>query len=93
MQRPPKLPEPLEIAKFWANRRGEAVIVRLREYQGAAIVDARKHYTAADGTLKPTSKGLALSIRKLSLLAAGITKALARAREIGLLADEGAGDV
>lgn len=30
---PPKLAGPLEVGKFWANRRGEAVIVALREYE------------------------------------------------------------
>jgi hypothetical protein len=29
-----QLPEPIEIAKFWKNRKGEAVIVRLSEYEG-----------------------------------------------------------
>jgi hypothetical protein len=79
------LPEPIEIDKFWANRRGEAVIVSLREFEGVPIVDVRKFYTAADGTLQPTSKGIALSVRKLPELALAIGKALKRARELGLL--------
>jgi hypothetical protein len=49
-----RLPEPIEIAKFWANRGGEAVIVRLCELEGQMLVDVRKYYSAADGTLKPT---------------------------------------
>ena len=87
----PSLRQPIEIAKFWANRRGEAAIITLREFEGIVLIDVRKHYTAADGSLRPTSKGIALTVRKLPLLAAGITKALERARELELLTD-GASD-
>jgi Transcriptional Coactivator p15 (PC4) len=82
------LPEPIETGKFWANRRGEAVIVCLREYQGTLIVDVRRHYTAADGKLRPTSKGLALTIAKLPELTAAINKAFAKAKQLGLVDDE-----
>ena len=59
------LPEPIVAAEFWANRRGESVRVQLREFEGAALVDVRKHYTGADGKLQPTKKGLSLAIRGL----------------------------
>jgi hypothetical protein len=49
------------------------------------LVDVRRHYSAADGTLKPTSKGVSLSIRKLPELTVAIGKALKRAHELGLL--------
>jgi Transcriptional Coactivator p15 (PC4) len=81
------LPEPIEVAKFWANRAHDAVVVSLREYEGVLIVDIRKHYSAPDGTLQPTAKGIALSVRKLPELALAIAKALKRARELGLLRD------
>ena len=86
---PELLVEPVEIAKFWKNRRGDAVIVQLREYEGHALVDVRQNYTAADGTLKPTGKGLALAVLRLPDLRKAIVKAEARAIELGLL---GAGD-
>jgi hypothetical protein len=60
----------------------------LREYEGAVVIDVRKHYTAGDGTLKPTRKGIALTIRKLPDLAAAINKALRKARELGLINNE-----
>ena len=81
------LPEPIEVAKFWANRAHDAVIVSLREFEGVLIVDIRKHYTAADGTLRPTAKGIALTVRKLPELTLAVGKALKRARELGLLRD------
>ena len=54
------------------------MIVALREYEGTLIIDMRRHYTAADGKLRPTSKGLALTIAKLPELAAAL-----RARLVG----------
>jgi hypothetical protein len=87
----PTLLEPLVVAEFWANRRGESVRVQLREYEGRALVDARKHYTAADGTLQPTPKGLSIVVARLPELAAAINKALAKARELGLIEPDEAG--
>jgi hypothetical protein len=87
----PTLPEPVEVHKFWANRRGEAVVVALREYEGTLIIDLRRHYTAADGKLRPTSKGLALAIAKLPELASAVAKALAEARARGLIREAGHG--
>lgn len=80
-----KLAEPIEVAKFWANRRGEAVIVALREYEGAILIDIRRHYTAADGKLQPTSKGMALAIAKLPELALAVNKAVVEARARGFI--------
>ena len=79
------LPEPIEIDKFWKNRRGEAVIVQLREFNGRVLFDARQHFTNKDGQLQPTSKGLSLAILRLPELAAAVNKALAKARELGLI--------
>jgi Transcriptional Coactivator p15 (PC4) len=82
------LAEPIIVAEFWANRRGESIRVQLREFEGIAILDVRKHYTAADGVLRPTKKGLSLVIRRLPDLAAAIAKAERQARELGLLGQE-----
>jgi hypothetical protein len=81
----PTLPEPIEISKFWANRGGEAVIVRLCELEGQTLIDVRKYYSAADGTLRPSQKGIALSIHRLPELAVAVGKALMKARQLGLL--------
>jgi hypothetical protein len=88
----PTLTEPVECSKFWANRRGEAVIISLREFKSVLIVDVRKHFSASDGTLRPMRQGIALSIRKLPELAAALAKAERKAVELGLLADEERGD-
>lgn len=79
--------EPIEIAKFWRNRKGEAVIVQLREFEGHAIVDARVNFTDHEGQLRPTKKGLSIAVRRLPELAAALAKAERKARELGLLGE------
>lgn len=83
--RAPKLEEPIIIAKFWRNRSGEAVIVRLKEFEGRPLIDLRVHVTNSTGQLQPTEKGISCNVRVLPDLAAGVVKALKRAREEGLL--------
>jgi hypothetical protein len=84
----PSLSEPIEVAKFWKNRKGEAIIVRLSSYEGHILIDQRSWFTAQDGTLKP-GKGLACALRHLPELAAALNKAVNEARARGLL-DEAA---
>jgi hypothetical protein len=92
LTQPPKtLAEPIVCAEFWRNRRGESVRIQLRQYEGQLLVDLRVHYTAADGTMRPTAKGLSIVLRKLPDLLTGVRKAAAKAHELGLL-DEEAGD-
>jgi hypothetical protein len=86
------LPEPVEIAKFWRNRKGEAVIVCLREYEGRVLIDCRVHFTNKEGKLQPTSKGLSLVVLRLPDLAKAVNAALAKAQELGLLDDGGSSE-
>jgi hypothetical protein len=88
----PLLAEPIEIAKFWRNRKGEAVIVQLREFEGRAIVDARVNFIDGEGRLRPTRKGLSVVVRRLPELAAALAKAELKARALGLLAADEASD-
>jgi hypothetical protein len=90
--RRPTLAEPVVCAQFWRNRRGEAVIVQLREFNGRVLIDARVSFTNKEGKLQPTGKGLALSIRRLPDLADAINKALVKAKALELIPDEGASD-
>jgi hypothetical protein len=83
------LTEPVEIAKFWKNRRrNESVHVSLSEYEGHTLINVRVYATGTDGIDRPTPKGVAMGIRKLPDLAAAVTQALAKARELGLIDDE-----
>jgi hypothetical protein len=85
------LPEPIEIAKFWKNRRrNESVRVSLSEYEGQCLINVRVYCTGTDGIDRPTPKGLAMGIRKLPELARTLVKAEAKARELGLIEPEAA---
>jgi hypothetical protein len=81
------LSQPIEIVKFWKNRKGEAIVVRLSPYEGHVLIDQRAWFMARDGTLKP-GKGLACSVRHLPELAAALDKAVAEARARGLIDGE-----
>jgi hypothetical protein len=84
-RRRPSLREPIVVAQFWRNRRGEAVRVQLSEFESKTIVDIRMWFTAPDGTLKPSAKGLSCVVLRLPELAAALVKAERKARELGLL--------
>jgi hypothetical protein len=87
MNSKPPLTEPIVVAEFWCNRRGEAVRVQLKEFNGHPLVDVRKFFTDDDGCLVPTKKGLAIAIARLPDLARAIAKAVHKARELGLLGE------
>jgi hypothetical protein len=87
----PALAEPITVAEWWKNRRGESVRLTLNRYEGRDVVDLRTWYTGDDGKLKP-GKGFAAEARHLPRLAAAFAKAEAQAREHGLIGDKGTGD-
>jgi transcriptional coactivator p15 (PC4) len=82
------LPEPVEIAKFWKNRRHDAVVTTLSTFEGRNLVDIRTHVMDRKGCLVPTPKGVSIVVLRLPELAAAVNKALAKAKELGLLDDE-----
>ncbi len=82
------LAEPIEF-RFWKNRGGEAIVVSLKTYEGRALIDVRQSFTNKEGKLQPTSRGVAMAVLRLPELATAINKALAKARELGLLEGEG----
>ena len=84
------LTQPLTVAEWWKNRRGESIRISLSTYEGRNLIDLRSWYTGDDGKLKP-GKGFAATVEHLPRLAAEIAKAEAKARELGLI-DDGAAD-
>jgi hypothetical protein len=85
------LSEPITIAQWWRNSRGEAVRVRLSTWEGHNLIDVRTWVTD-DGKLVP-GKGFVASVRHLPRLAAALVKAVAKATEPGLIsADNDDGD-
>jgi Transcriptional Coactivator p15 (PC4) len=86
----PALAEPVIVAEWWKNRRGESIRLVLNTFGGRSIFDLRTWYSA-EGKLKP-GKGFAAEVRHLPRLAAAFAKAEARACELGLIGDKGARD-
>jgi hypothetical protein len=92
-QKPAPLAEPIEISKFWKNRRRDtAIVVSLNSYEGHNLVNLREHFVGSDGCMRPTTKGLSMVVRRLPELSRAIRHALERARELDLLPEEAASD-
>jgi dihydroxyacetone kinase len=81
------LAEPIQIAKFWKSVRShnEHVRVGIGEHKGHVLINIRVWQTGTDGIDRPTHKGIALAVGKLPELHKAITKAMEKARELGLL--------
>jgi hypothetical protein len=78
--------DPVIVAQFFKNRRKEIVRVTLAEYEGHPLVDVRQFFTdEKDGRVRATRKGIAMAVRRLPDLADAINKAMAKARELGLI--------
>jgi hypothetical protein len=86
--KPAPLPEPIEVVKFWkGRRRDKAIVVSLSTYEGTHIVNVREHHVGADGCMRPTTKGIAMSVRRLPELAAALNKAVTKAQALHLIAE------
>jgi hypothetical protein len=83
------LPEPIEIGKFFKNRKGEFIVVQIKQFEGVVFADARQFFTAADGISRPTKKGLAISLRHLPEFIALLGRALTKAHALGLIREGG----
>ena len=83
------LPEPIEIGKFFKNRKGDFVVVQIKEFEGITFLDIRQFFTGEDGKSFPTKKGVAIGLRKLDELVGLINKAITKARELGLIREGG----
>jgi hypothetical protein len=82
------LAEPIEIGKFFKNRKGDIVVVQIKEFEGIVFCDIRQFFQNDAGQSCPTKKGVALTFRKLPELVELLEKTLAKARELGLLRQE-----
>ena len=88
--KPPPLAEPIEICKISKNRRRDKVIVvSLGAYEETNLVNVREHFVGADGIMRPTTKGIAMSVRRLPELSNALRKALETARALNLLPEDG----
>jgi hypothetical protein len=76
-------PEPIIVAE-WPIKRGEIARVSIEPYKGVWLIGLRKWFEAEDGKMRP-GKGMSLSVRHLPRIAEAMGKALAVARERGLI--------
>jgi hypothetical protein len=89
----PTLAEPITVAEWWKNRRGESIRVTLSTWKDRNLIDVRTWGPdPAEGRLKPTTKGFAAGLRHLPKLVSALTKAESRARELGLIENDAEGD-
>ena len=75
---------PIIIAR-WPRSANDTVMIRLDQFNGNSVVDIRTWWLSPTGELKPGPKGITMSVRHLPSLAGALTKALATARQLGLL--------
>ena len=80
----PQLAESIIIDRWWKNRAHDAVYVRLTPFKGHALIDIRTWFTDKEGISRP-GKGFACRVKHLPRLVDALTKALAKARELGLI--------
>jgi hypothetical protein len=80
------LPEPITIAEWWKNRRGESIRVSLSTYADRNLIDLRT-WSSADGRLKP-GKGFSADIRHLKRILTAFGKAADKATQLGLITDD-----
>jgi hypothetical protein len=85
----PPIPEPIEICKFWKNRRrNKVIVVALNPYEEHNLIDVREHVIGSDGIMRPSTRGVAIVVRLLPELSAALCKALKRARELNLIPED-----
>ena len=82
------LSEPIEIGKFFKNRKGDVIVVQIKQFEGVVFADARQFFTDSDGISRPTKKGLAISLRQLPELITLLGKALTKAHALGLVRED-----
>ncbi len=63
-------------------------MVSLSSYEGTNIVNVREYFAGNDGCMRPTTKGLAMVVRRLPELSKVIRLALETARKLDLLPEE-----
>ena len=74
---------PVIVAEFDKNSR-EKIRITLDRFAGKDTIDVRIWYRDGD-QIKPTRQGITTTVSNLATLAAGLTLALDKARELGLV--------
>ncbi len=73
----------------WARNSRETIRVSLDEFRGRQTIDLRSWWRDDGGNLRPGRSGLTLAVRHLPALADALAKALATARDTGIIDSAG----
>jgi hypothetical protein len=84
---PPQRGEEVEVYKWWANRKGEAIITKLVELDGRWFIDIRRSFSNSSGRFSPTQRGVMVPVRKIP----DFVKAETAAQERNMLAQDDGG--
>ena len=88
--RKPTLDEPVVISRFFKNRRHDQIVTTLETYEGHNLLNVRTWYTdKKTGVDRPTAKGITMPVRRLPDFLKAVNDALSKARELGLLEEDG----
>ena len=84
---PDPLAEPILVARFWksARNRRQTIVIALKRYEGHTFLDCRVFDTNAEGQAVPSTKGVTVGMARLPEFAAGVAKALEKAKALGLI--------
>jgi hypothetical protein len=72
----------------WPPNRRERARVSIEQFNGTWLINVRKWFEAEDGTPRPGKRGIAFGLKHLPQLADAVAKALAVARDRGLVPAE-----
>jgi hypothetical protein len=81
----PETNSDLKVIDEWPLNGRERLRVTLELYRGVWLINLRKWFEADDGGLRPSKRGIAVSIRHLPQLAEAITHAVSIARHRGMI--------
>lgn len=80
------LAEEIITGDIWkGRRRNNHVRVTLKRFEGRPIVDVRQFFVTVDGRSQPTTRGVAIDVRRLPELRKALEKAEAKALELDLI--------
>jgi Transcriptional Coactivator p15 (PC4) len=80
---------PATIIAEWPINSREHFHVSIEQFQGTWIFSARRWFEADDGSMRPSKRGFSIGLKHLPAIAENTARALAVARERGLLEFDG----
>jgi hypothetical protein len=83
---------PATVIAEWPVNSRERLRVSIEQYNRSWLFSARRWFAADDGSIQPTKRGLSIGLKHLPRIAEETARALAFAREHGLIETEASND-